>query len=91
MNLCSKIDIVCLEKRAVFDLVSHATEYFPQRVIKIRKFYKNKVKNKYSSYTDDKDVAFIINTRMTKNSYHQTRLGAKNMRLIYILRMIELS
>jgi hypothetical protein len=65
------------EKRAAFDLVSHATEYSPQRVITIRKFYKNEAKNKYSSYTDDKDVVFIINTRITKNSYHKTRLGAK--------------
>jgi hypothetical protein len=56
------------EKCAAFDLVSLATEYSPQYVITIRKFYKNETKNKYSSYTDDKDVAFIINTRMIKNS-----------------------
>jgi hypothetical protein len=65
------------EKRAAFDHVSHATEYSPQRVIKIRKFYKNEAKNKYCSYTNNKDVVFIINTHMTKNSYHKTRLGAK--------------
>jgi hypothetical protein len=39
--------------------------------------YKNEAKNKYSSYTDDEAVAFIIDTRMNKNSYHKTRLGTK--------------
>lgn len=64
-------------KHAAADLVSQATEYSPQRAIKIRKLYKNEAKNKYSSYTDDEAVAFIIDTRMTKNAYHKTRLGAK--------------
>lgn len=64
-------------KRAAADLVSQATEYSPQRVIKIRKLYTNEAKNKYSPYTDDEAVAFIIDTRMTKNAYHKTRLGAK--------------
>lgn len=64
-------------KRAAANLVSQATEYSPQRAIKIRKLYKNEVKNKYTSYTDDEAVAFIIDTHMTKNAYHKTRLGAK--------------
>lgn len=64
-------------KRAAADLVFQVTEYSPQRAIKIRKLYKNEAKNKYSSYTDDEAVAFIIDTRMTKNAYHKTRLGAK--------------
>ncbi|KAL4104318.1 hypothetical protein QTP88_019619 [Uroleucon formosanum] len=64
-------------KRAAADLVSQATEYSPQCAIKIRKLYKNETKNKYSSYTDDEAVAFIIDTYMTKNVYHKTRLDAK--------------
>jgi hypothetical protein len=29
---------------------------------------------------DDETVAFIVDTLMTKNSYHKTRLGAKKYR-----------
>jgi len=28
-------------------------------------------------YTEDDALAFIVNTRVTKDSYHKTRLGAK--------------
>lgn len=61
-------------KRAAADLVSQVTECSPQRAIKIRKLYKNEAKNKYTSYTDDEAVAFIIDTHMTKNAYHKTNL-----------------
>lgn len=66
-------------KRASADLLSQVTKYSPRRAIKIRKIYKNS-QNKFKSitpYTEDEALAFIIDTRMTKDSYHKTRLGAK--------------
>lgn len=38
--------------------------------------YKNP-KSHLTPYTEDEALAFMVDTRMTKNSYHLTRLGAK--------------
>lgn len=51
--------------------------------------YKNP-KSHLTPYTEDEALAFMVDTRMTKNDYHLTRLGAKkNTELIYILHMTE--
>jgi hypothetical protein len=54
------------------------TQYSPNRPIKIRKLYnKSFEKNKITPYSEDEVLAFLINTRMTKDSYNTTSLGAK--------------
>lgn len=53
------------------------TQYSSNRPIKIRKHYnKSFEKNKITPYSEEA-LAFLINTRMTKDSYNTTRLGAK--------------
>ena len=63
-------------KRAAPHVVSQISEFSPQRAIKIRKMYTN-TKSYLTVYTEDEVLAFMVDTRMTKNSYHLTRLGAK--------------
>jgi len=63
-------------KRAAAYVVSQVSEFSPKRAIKIRKMYKNP-KSHLTPYTEDEALAFMVDTRMTKNSYHLTRLGAK--------------
>lgn len=64
------------KRAAVHNILSQVTEYFPCRTIKIRKMYKNYSKT-IMPYTEDEALAFIVNTRMTKDAYHKTRLGSK--------------
>ncbi|KAI4466571.1 hypothetical protein MML48_2g00000188 [Holotrichia oblita] len=65
-------------KRAAADVVSYATEYSPERPVKIRKVYKESFKSTgIVPYTEDEGLALMVSTRMTKDSYHKIRLGAK--------------
>jgi len=63
-------------KRAAAQMLSQITEYSPCRVIKIKNIYKNSSKT-VMPYTEDEALAFIVDTRMTKDVYQITRLGAK--------------
>ena len=63
-------------KRAAAQMLSQITEYSPHRAIKIKNIYKNSSKT-VMPYTDDEALAFIVDTRMTKEAYQITRLGAK--------------
>ncbi|KAL4096814.1 hypothetical protein QTP88_021697 [Uroleucon formosanum] len=65
-------------KHAAADLLKQSTEYSPSRPAKIRTtFRESLVKDKIISYTVDEALAHMVNCRMTKNVYHQTRLGLK--------------
>lgn len=63
-------------KRAAAQILSQITEYSPRRAIKIKNIYKNSSKT-VMPYTEDEALAFIVDTRMTKDAYQITRLGAK--------------
>lgn len=39
-------------------------------------------------YTKDEAIAFIVDTRMTKDAYHKISFGTNNVKLIFILFMI---
>jgi len=75
----SKCTLYIEGKRAAANLLSQVTEYSPRRAIKIRKICKNYLYDSKTSmpYTEDKVLAFIVDTRMTKDSCYKTRLGAK--------------
>lgn len=65
-------------KHAAADLLKHSTEYSSSRPAKIRKTFRESLgKNNIIPYTVDKVLAHMGNCRMTKNVYHQTRLGLK--------------
>lgn len=63
-------------KRAAARMLSQITEYSPRRAIKIKNIYKNSSKT-VMPYTEDEALAFIVDTRMTKDAYQIARLGAK--------------
>lgn len=65
-------------RRAAADLVTQATQFSPNRPIRIRKIIKKSTNNAgVISYSVDEALAFLIDTRMTKANYIETRLGAK--------------
>lgn len=65
-------------KRAAADIVSQATKCSPERPRKIRRIFKKSSKLKgVLPYTEDEALALLIDARMTKNSYHRMRMGAK--------------
>lgn len=59
-------------KRAAAQMLSQITEYSPRRAIKIKNSSKNVM-----PYTEDEALAFIVDTRMTKDAYQIARLEAK--------------
>ncbi|XP_060868603.1 uncharacterized protein LOC132943582 [Metopolophium dirhodum] len=66
-------------KHAAADLLKQSTEYSPSRPAKIRKTFRESLgkNNIIVPYTVDEALAHMVNCRMTKNVYHQTRLGLK--------------
>ncbi|KAK9744410.1 hypothetical protein QE152_g7789 [Popillia japonica] len=62
--------------------LKQATECSPERPRKIRRSFKKSSKLKgVIPYTEDEALALLIDARMTKNSYHRMRMGAKTMKL----------
>lgn len=66
-------------KRAAADLLNHSTSTSPGRALKIKRTYFNAQKSRIAitPYTADEALAYIIDSRITKNAYQQTRIGAK--------------
>ncbi|KAL4097259.1 hypothetical protein QTP88_022062 [Uroleucon formosanum] len=66
-------------KRAAADLLNQSTSTSPGRALKIKKTYLNAQKSRITitPYTGDEALAYIIDSRITKNAYQQTRIGAK--------------
>jgi len=84
----AKFTLYVKEKRTATHVVSQISEFSPTGTIKISKMYTN-TKSSLTPFTEDEVLAFMDETRMIKNSYYFTRLLAKNMKLLYILPMIE--
>jgi len=59
--------------------LNQSTSTSPRRALKIKKTYLNAQKSRIiiTPYTGDEALAYIIDSRITKNAYQQTRIGAK--------------
>jgi hypothetical protein len=65
-------------KHAAAGLLKQSTEYSPSHPVNIRKSLRETLKGKnITPYTVNEALACMVNCRMTKNVYHQPRLGLK--------------
>ncbi|KAL4126446.1 hypothetical protein QTP88_010668 [Uroleucon formosanum] len=62
--------------RAAADLLKQSTEYSPQRALKIKHTYNNRL-SVVKSYTADEALALIIDAKLTKFSYSMLNKGSK--------------
>ncbi|CAI6363407.1 unnamed protein product [Macrosiphum euphorbiae] len=62
--------------RAAADLLKQSTEYSPQRALKIKHTYNNRL-SVVKPYTADEALALIIDAKLTKFSYSMLRKGSK--------------
>ncbi|KAL4143562.1 hypothetical protein QTP88_005880 [Uroleucon formosanum] len=61
--------------RAAADLLKQSTEYSPQRALKIKHTYNNRL-SVVKSYTADEALALIIDAKLTKFSYSMLKKGS---------------
>lgn len=67
-------------KRAAADVVKLATEYSPTRPIVMRKLFKESLSpstKQVIPYSEDAALALFLNANLTKDAYHQIRIGSK--------------
>jgi hypothetical protein len=74
----TKTSLLRMGRRSAAELVSQATEFSPGRALRIKKtVQKVNAADPIVPYSDDEALAFMIDARLTKESYIMTRVGAK--------------
>lgn len=63
--------------KAAVDLFTQCTEESPQRAVKLRKLIKKAQSTGVIPYTPEEALAYILSTNMSRDSYIETRIGAK--------------